>query len=110
MLRYSPPSWHAGVRRTRCPFRLGEVEVPSGTTLANALPLYSDLAVGGQTGYISFQSQTVTLVITPTGSVATKYTSTALALTGGEVRTVVIMDSQLTSNPPVSVLIADDVN
>lgn len=33
MLRYSPPSWHAGVRRTRCPFRLGEVEVPSGTTL-----------------------------------------------------------------------------
>jgi cytochrome P450 len=33
MLRYSPPSWHAGVRRTRCPFRLGEVEVPGGTTL-----------------------------------------------------------------------------
>jgi cytochrome P450 len=33
MLRYSPPSWHAGVRRTRCPVRVGEVEVPSRTTL-----------------------------------------------------------------------------
>jgi hypothetical protein len=39
-----------------------------------------------------------------------KYTSTPLALTGGEVRTVVIVDSQLTSNPPVSVVIANDVN
>jgi cytochrome P450 len=33
MLRYSPPSWHAGVRRTRCPFRLGDIDVPAGTTL-----------------------------------------------------------------------------
>jgi hypothetical protein len=33
-----------------------------------------------------------------------------LALTGGEVRTVVVVDSQLTSNPPVSVVIAKDVD
>ena len=93
--------------------RTGAVDiyvVPSGTTLANTIPLYADLAVGATAGYISFASQTVTLVITPTGSIATKYTSTALALTGGEVRTVMIIDSQLTSNPPVSTVIADDVN
>ena len=34
------------------------------------------------------------------GVTTTKYDSSPLALTGGEVRTVVIVDSQLTSNPP----------
>jgi hypothetical protein len=29
-------------------------------------------------------------------------------LTGGEVRTVLIMDTKLTSNPPVQVAVADD--
>jgi cytochrome P450 len=33
MLRYAPPSFHIGVRRTRCPMRLGQVEVPAGFTL-----------------------------------------------------------------------------
>jgi cytochrome P450 len=31
MLRYAPPSFHIGLRRTRCPVRLGEVDVPGGT-------------------------------------------------------------------------------
>jgi hypothetical protein len=31
-------------------------------------------------------------------------------LTGGEVRTVLIVDTQLTSNPPVEVFTANDVN
>ena len=84
--------------------------VPAGTTLANTIPLCSDLAVGATCGYVSFASQTVTMVIVPTGQTTPKYTSTALALTGGEVRTVVIVDSQLTSDPPVSVVIAKDVD
>jgi len=33
-----------------------------------------------------------------------------MALTGGEVRTVLMMDTQLTSDPPVEVFIANDVN
>lgn len=84
--------------------------VPTGTTLANSIPLCTNLAVGSTCGYVSFASQSVTMVITPTGLTTPKYTSTPLALTGGEVRTVVIVDSQLTSNPPVSVVIANDVN
>ena len=84
--------------------------VPTGSTLANTLPLCSDLPVGQTCGYVSFASQAVTMVITPTGETTPKYTSTALGLVGGEVRTVVIVDSQLTSNPPVSVVIADDVD
>lgn len=84
--------------------------VPGSATLATTIPLCTALAVGSTCGYISFASQTVTMVITPTGTTTPKYTSTALALTGGEVRTVVIVDSQLTSDPPVQVVIANDVN
>jgi hypothetical protein len=84
--------------------------VPSGTTIANTIPLVADLPVGATAGYISFTSQTVTMVITPTGVLTPSYTSTPIALTGGEVRTVLIVDTQLTSNPPVEVFMANDVN
>lgn len=84
--------------------------VPSGSTLANTIPLVTALPVGNTAGYISFTSQTVTMVITPTGTLTPKYTSTPIALTGGEVRTVLIVDTQLTSNPPVEVFIANDVD
>jgi hypothetical protein len=84
--------------------------VPSGTTLANAIPIVVDLPVGGTAGYISFASQTVTMIITPTGTLTPKYTSTSLALTGGEVRTVLIVDTQLVSNPPVEIFMANDVD
>lgn len=84
--------------------------IPAGTTLANTIPICTDIPVGQTCGYISFQSQSVTMVITPTGLTTPKYTSSPLGLTGGEVRTVVMVDSQLTSNPPVNVVIADDVD
>jgi len=106
-------SGHSAFRFLNQAPRTGAVDiymVPSGTTLANSIPLVTDLPVGSTAGYISFASQTVTLVVTPTGAITPKYTSTALALTGGEVRTVVMVDSQLTSNPPVSVVIANDVD
>ena len=83
--------------------------IPTGTTLANTIPIVTALPVGGTAGYISFNSQTVTMVITPTGVVTPKYTSATLALTGGEVRTVLIVDTQLTSNPPVEVFMSNDV-
>jgi hypothetical protein len=84
--------------------------VPSGITLANTIPLVTALPVGSTAGYISFTSQTVTMIITPTGVLTPKYTSQTIALTGGEVRTVLIVDTQLTSNPPVTVFMANDIN
>jgi len=83
---------------------------PPTISLANSIPLYTNLAVGSTAGYISFTSATVTMVIVPTGLTKPQYASTAIALVGGEVRTVMIIDAQLTSNPPVSAIIADDVN
>lgn len=92
--------------------RTGPVDVymvPGASMLANTIPLCTNLPVGSTCGYVSFASQSVTMVITPTGSITPKFTSTALGLAGGEVRTVVIVDSQLTSDPPVQVVIAKDV-
>jgi hypothetical protein len=50
------------------------------------------------------------MVVTPAGKATPKYTSPAIYLSGGEVRTVLLVDAQLTSNPPVEAFIADDVN
>jgi len=82
--------------------------VPSGATLANTIPLVTGLPVGGTAGYITFPSQSITMVITPAGVTKPQYTGTPVALSGGEVRTVLIMDSQLTSDPPVLAVIAAD--
>jgi len=106
-------SGHSAFRWLNEAPRTGAVDVymiPGAATLAGTIPLCTNLAVGATCGYISFASQPVTMVITPAGTVTPKFTSTALGLTGGEVRTVVIVDSQLTSDPPVQVVIAKDVN
>jgi len=84
--------------------------IPSGTTIANTVPIVTALPVGATAGYISFNSQTVTMVIVPTGLLTPKYTSAVMALTGGEVRTILMVDTQLTSNPPVHVFMANDVD
>jgi len=97
---------HSGFRFLNQAPRTGAVDVyllPIGITIANATPVVNDLAAGAMTGYISFTSQTVTMVITPTGLITPKYSSTAFSLIGGEARTVLIYDTQLSSNPPVTV-------
>ena len=107
------PAGHSDFRFLNQAPKTGPVDVymiPSASTLADTVPLVTALPVGGTAGYISFTSQTVTMVITPTGVTTPQYTSASLALTGGEVRTVLIVDTQLTSNPPVEVFMADDVN
>jgi len=104
---------HAAFRFLNQAPKVGPVDVymvPSGTTLANTIPLVTALPVGSTAGYISFNAQTVTMVVTPTGVITPKYTSSGMSLTGGEVRTVLIVDTQLTSNPPVAVFMASDVN
>jgi len=106
-------SGHSAFRFLNQAPKTGAVDVymvPSGTTLANTIPLVTALPVGATAGYVSFSSQSVTMIITPTGVVTPKYTSQPIGLTGGEVRTVLIVDTQLTSDPPVEVFTANDVN
>jgi hypothetical protein len=106
-------SGHSAFRFLNQAPKTGGVDVymmPAGTTLANTIPIVTNLPVGATAGYISFSSQTVTMIIVPTGTITPKYTSTPLGLTGGEVRTVLIVDTQLTSDPPVEVFMANDVD
>jgi hypothetical protein len=91
--------------------KTGAVDIymmPAGATFANTVPLVTNLPVGATAGYISFISQTVTMVVTPTGLTTPFYAFSPMTLTGGEVRTVLIMDTQLTSNPAVEVFTAID--
>jgi hypothetical protein len=102
---------HSAFRFLNQAAKTGAVDVymvPAGATLATSIPIVTNLSVGGTAGYISFPSQTVTMVITPTGVIAPDYPSTPMTLTGGEVRTVLLMDTQLTSNPAVQATVAVD--
>ena len=102
---------HSAFRFLNQAAKTGAVDVymvPAGSTLANSIPIVTDLPVGATAGYISFASQTVTMVITPTGVTTPQYAYTPMALTGGEVRTVLLMDTQLTSNPAVEFTVAID--
>ena len=74
----------------------------------NAVPLLTALPVGGPLSYISFPAQSVTMVVTPTGVASPAFISSTIPLIGGEARTVLIMDSKLTANPPFTVTMADD--
>jgi hypothetical protein len=104
---------HSAFRFLNQATKTGAVDVymiAADNTLAKSIPLITALPVGTTANYVSFTSQTVTMVITPTGTVTPKYTSTPIALTGGEVRTVLLVNAQLTTDPPVNVFIGNDVN
>jgi hypothetical protein len=86
----------------------------SATVYATAKPVITALAVGATSGYVSIPSSTLFMVIAPAGTTlsitaTTIYSSAALPLVGGEVRTVLIVDPVLVTEP-VQVYIADDVN
>jgi hypothetical protein len=107
------PTGHSSYRFLNQAINTGAVDVymiPPGATLAKSIPLIAALPVNGTPTYINFISQTVTMVITPTGLTTPSYTSAPIGLTGGEVRTVLIVDNQLANDPPVTVFIGNDVN
>ena len=111
--RTAAASGHSAFRFINQGLKSGAVDiymVPNGVTLANAVPVVTNLAAGSVTGYISFISQSVNVIVTAAGTTTVKYTSLAFNLTGGEVRTALIMDTQLTTAPPVTVFFGSDVN
>lgn len=109
----APPAGNISARFLQQAIATGAVDVyfvPSGDTLSDARPVLSNLTVGSITGYINIPAGTYSVVITPTGVATASYTGTSLQFTAGQVRTVLIMDAQLTTNPPVNVVIGDDLN
>ena len=113
------PAGHSEFRMLNQAPSTGAVDVyflsgTSDTVFATAKPIVTGLDVGATSGYVTIPSSTLYMVIAPTGTtltdtLSTIYTSAAFPLVGGEVRTVLIVDPQLTKEP-VQVFIADDVD
>lgn len=113
------PSGHSEFRLLNQAPSTGAVDVyflsgTSTTVYATAKPVITSLAVGATSGYVTIPSSTLYMVIAPAGTTlsataTTIYSSAAMALTGGEVRTVLIVDPILVTQP-VQVYIANDVN
>jgi Domain of unknown function (DUF4397) len=86
----------------------------SQTVFDTAKAVITGLPVGATSGYVDIPSSTLYMVIAPSGTpltinTTTIYTSAAFALVGGEVRTVLIVDPVLATQPVV-VYVANDVN
>lgn len=113
------PTGHSEFRLLNQAPSTGAVDVyflpgTSDQIYATAKAVITGLPVGATSGYITIPSSTLYMVIVPTGTtlkngVTTLYSSAAFALTGGEVRTVLIVDPQLATEPVV-VYVADDVD
>lgn len=113
------PTGHSEFRMLNQAPSTGPVDVyflpgTSDQIFATAKAIITGLPVGATSGYVTIPSSTLYMVIVPTGTtlkngVSTLYSSAAFALTGGEVRTVLIVDPQLATEPVV-VYVADDVD
>lgn len=106
-------SGHSAFRFINQGFKAGTVDiymVPVGVAVANAVPVVANLSAGSVSGYVNFNSQNVNMIVTPAGATTVKYTSPAINLSGGEVRTALIMDTQSSTKLPVTVFIGSDVN
>lgn len=107
------PSGSFSVRFLQQAVSTGPIDIyfiPDGTKLAAAKPLLSDLAPGTITSYTNVPAGTYDLVVVPAGTITNAYTSAATAFSSGQVITVLIVDQQLLSTPPVNVLVANDLN
>ncbi len=110
------PAGDISVRIINQAVKTGNVDVylvPSGSTLAGALPILTNVAFNTNSGYLNIPSATYTLVVVPTGTkvssaTATLYTGAAVAYPGGSARTLVLIDAVTTSVPGIQVVTAND--
>lgn len=89
--------------------------VPNGTNLTESKPLIANAPVTYIGTYLSLQPGTYSFQIVPAGTVITPKTPLLFATKNaafiqGQVRTLVLVDAQLTTSPPVNLLVASDVN
>jgi len=96
--------------------KIGAVDiylVPTGSTLLTTTPVLTDIAFNTNSGYLNIPTGTYTLAIVPTGTTPTAttvtlYTGAAVAYTGGGAKTIVLVDTTVTTKPEVQVVTAND--
>jgi hypothetical protein len=110
------PSGDISIRVVDQSVRAGAVDlylVPSGSTIATTKPFLTDVTFNTNSGYINLPTGTYTLAAlpantVPTTTVATLYTGAAVAYGGGSAKTIVLIDTTVTTVPGIQVITADD--
>jgi hypothetical protein len=110
------PSNDISIRIVDSSYKLGSVDVylvPTGSTLAQSKALLTSLTPTSAPFYLNVPTNTYTLVVMPAGVVpgtgsTTLYTGAAVAYPGGSARTIVILDSTVTTVPSVNAMILND--
>ncbi len=107
------PAGYFSIRFLDQALKAGAVDiylVPDGSKLADAKALFTNVGAQSVEAYTNVPAGTYTVVITPAGVTTTPSATASLQFEAGQVRTALIMDAQLTTNPPMTVTIGDDVN
>lgn len=110
------PSGDISIRIIDQSVKTGAVDVymvPSGSTLAAALPILTDISFNTNSGYMNIPAGTYTLAVVPTGTkvstaTSTLYSGAAVSYPGGSARTLVLIDTVTTSIPGIQVVTAND--
>lgn len=110
------PSGDFSIRIVDQSVKTGPVDVylvPSGSTLAAALPILTGVAFDANSGYLNIASGSYTLVVVPTGTkvsatTATLFSGPTVSYPGGSARTIVLADASVTSIPSIGVVTLKD--
>ena len=91
-------SGHQNRRRRHLPH-------PSGYTLLNTLPFRQNVTFSTNTGYFNYPAGTYAIAMLPTGTVPiattlTLYSGAQFTYAAGAVRTIILVDVQVTTPPP----------
>jgi Domain of unknown function (DUF4397) len=86
--------------------------VPAGQKLTSVAPLVNGVTYGTNTGYLNVPANTYSLIMMPAGivpaSASTVYAGPQISYSAGSVRTVVLIDQPLATNPALQVITAND--
>lgn len=110
------PSGDISLRFVDQSIRNGAVDlylVPSGSTLAGAKPVATGVAFNGNTGYLNIPAGTYTLVVVTSGTIPSAtaiplYTGAAVSYPGASAKTIVLIDTVVTTAPGIRIVTAND--
>ncbi|MFC6646562.1 DUF4397 domain-containing protein [Granulicella cerasi] len=117
--QYGPaPSGQFSIRLVDLSTATGALDIyliPTGSTIVTTNPLYTGLTFSGTTGYITVPAGTYQLEIVANGTVVTTttvtyYTGSQTTFASGAVRTILIDDNKLVTNPVLQAITLADYN
>ena len=108
-----PPVGQVSLRFLDEASNIGTVDiyaVPDGTKLEAAAPLMTGVTAGTTGNYLELPAGKYNVTVTAAGEIVPMYTSSLLAFTDGQVRTLVLVNQPMMSKPTLSMQIGNDLN